>query len=252
MTRQGRRAGPAGEASRRAVTGGIIVTVVGSLAPRSHRRVARRPPRAAAGQLRRPSRYLDPGVPDHERALARRGTTLVGTVKSGALVDVLARGGWLDEAMSRGARLRAARDRRRRRPMERRSPPRSSPPSSSATAPAWTTTCSGGCRRRARITSSRSPAATSRSSPACCSARSGSPAGSAATAMLVVDRRARSRTRALVGGGASVDRATLMAVVYFGARAVDQRSPPLNALARRGRAAGRRPIRCRSPTRRSS
>src|SRR4051812_5488314 len=28
-----------------------------------------------------------------------------------------------------------------------------------------------------------------------------------------------------VGGGASVDRATLMAVVYFGARAVDQRSP---------------------------
>ena len=36
---------------------------------------------------------------------------------------------------------------------------------------------------------------------------------------------------ALVGGGASVDRATLMAVVYFGARAVDQRSPPLNALA---------------------
>jgi competence protein ComEC len=34
-----------------------------------------------------------------------------------------------------------------------------------------------------------------------------------------------------VGGGASVDRATLMAVVYFGARAIDQRSPPLNALA---------------------
>jgi competence protein ComEC len=35
----------------------------------------------------------------------------------------------------------------------------------------------------------------------------------------------------LVGGGASVDRATLMAVVYFGARVFDQRSPPLNALA---------------------
>jgi competence protein ComEC len=34
-----------------------------------------------------------------------------------------------------------------------------------------------------------------------------------------------------VGNGASVDRATLMAVVYFGARAADQRSPPLNALA---------------------
>jgi competence protein ComEC len=35
----------------------------------------------------------------------------------------------------------------------------------------------------------------------------------------------------LVGGGASVDRATLMAVLYFSARLIDQRSPPLNALA---------------------
>jgi len=35
----------------------------------------------------------------------------------------------------------------------------------------------------------------------------------------------------LVGGGSSVDRATLMAVVHFGARAIDQRSPPLNSLA---------------------
>ncbi len=34
-----------------------------------------------------------------------------------------------------------------------------------------------------------------------------------------------------VGDGASVDRATLMALVYFGARAFDHRSPPLNALA---------------------
>jgi ComEC/Rec2-related protein len=34
-----------------------------------------------------------------------------------------------------------------------------------------------------------------------------------------------------VGGGASVDRATLMAALYFAARAADLRSPPLNALA---------------------
>src|SRR4029077_7076527 len=33
-----------------------------------------------------------------------------------------------------------------------------------------------------------------------------------------------------VGGGASVDRATLMAVVYFGGRAMDLRGPPINAL----------------------
>ena len=35
----------------------------------------------------------------------------------------------------------------------------------------------------------------------------------------------------LVGGGASVDRATLMAVVYLAARAIDLRGPPFNALA---------------------
>src|SRR6185503_11715105 len=46
----------------------------------------------------------------------------------------------------------------------------------------------------------------------------------ASVAVLIVYAR-------FVGGGASVDRATLMAVVYFGARAIDQRSPPLNALA---------------------
>src|SRR5438045_352988 len=35
----------------------------------------------------------------------------------------------------------------------------------------------------------------------------------------------------LVGGGASVDRATLMAIVYCSARAIDQRSSPVNTLA---------------------
>jgi hypothetical protein len=88
------------------------VTVVGSLASdridewRAGRRVR------FPAVLRRPSRYLDPGVPDHERALARGGTTLVGTVKSGGLVDMLARAGWLEETMS-GARAFARRGHRR-------------------------------------------------------------------------------------------------------------------------------------------
>ena len=96
------------EGFRRAYSGGIVVTVIGSLAAdrigdwRAGRRVR------LPVTLRRPSRYLDPGVPDHERALARRGTTLVGTVKSGALVEVLQRGGWVAEAMS-GARAFARR-----------------------------------------------------------------------------------------------------------------------------------------------
>src|SRR5690349_7107864 len=34
----------------------------------------------------------------------------------------------------------------------------------------------------------------------------------------------------VVGGGASVDRATFMALVYFAGRAIDQRSSPLNTL----------------------
>ena len=41
----------------------------------------------APAQMRAPSCYLDPGVPDQRRVLARRGIALVGTVKSGALVE---------------------------------------------------------------------------------------------------------------------------------------------------------------------
>src|SRR5204862_3341678 len=82
------------------VTGGIVVTVAGSLATdRLDEWRAGRLVRMPV-QLRRPSRYLNPGVPDQERALARRGTRLVGTVKSGALVDLLERGSVLDEVMS--------------------------------------------------------------------------------------------------------------------------------------------------------
>src|SRR5207244_11966921 len=80
------------------VTGGIIVTVVGSLA--SDRLDEWRAGRLVLVpvQLRRPSRYLDPGVPEQERALAPRGTRLGGPVKRGALGDLLERGRVRDEA----------------------------------------------------------------------------------------------------------------------------------------------------------
>ena len=94
------KAGPAGSEKELATgTGGILVTVVGGLAAdrldewRAGRRVR------VPVHLQRPARYLDPGVPDFERALARRGTTLVGSVKSGALVEVLAGGGWWSETL---------------------------------------------------------------------------------------------------------------------------------------------------------
>ena len=59
--------------------------------------------------LRRPTTYLNPGVPDAERQLAWRGTALVGSVKSDRLIEVIARGDPLDEAAAsvRGAVRRA-------------------------------------------------------------------------------------------------------------------------------------------------
>ena len=54
--------------------------------------------------FRRPARYLDDGVPDQEREAALGGMTLFGSVKSGLLVSVLARGSRVDEA---AARIRA-------------------------------------------------------------------------------------------------------------------------------------------------
>ncbi len=108
---QGRASGRRFEALDRRdvrdVRGGILVSVAGDLAPsmigtwRQGRRV-RMPVR-----LRRPTRHLDPGVPDEERALARRGTTLVGTVKSGALVEMVAGGRpWTEAAAAVRARVR--------------------------------------------------------------------------------------------------------------------------------------------------
>jgi competence protein ComEC len=47
--------------------------------------------------FRRPARFLNDGVADFEDALARDGTTLLGTIKSALVVDVIARGGPVDE-----------------------------------------------------------------------------------------------------------------------------------------------------------
>ena len=107
-------AGPFGRRRRPAelaVSGGILVDRRRLARRRAHRRWRAGRRVRLPVQLRRPSRYLDPGVPDYERALARRGTTLVGTVKSGALVEVARRAaGWSTKRRPR-ARVRAPRDR---------------------------------------------------------------------------------------------------------------------------------------------
>ncbi|MGH9145325.1 MAG: DNA internalization-related competence protein ComEC/Rec2, partial [Vicinamibacterales bacterium] len=84
--------------SWRTTSGGLRASVTGSLVAahmngwRAGRRVR------FPVQLRRPSRYLNRGVPDDEVLLARRGVALVGSVKSAALVEVLDCGNWYEEA----------------------------------------------------------------------------------------------------------------------------------------------------------
>jgi competence protein ComEC len=56
---------------------------------------------AMMATFRRPARYLNEGVPDFERDLALSGTTLFGSVKSGLLVEVVARGSPMQEAAAR-------------------------------------------------------------------------------------------------------------------------------------------------------
>src|SRR5207248_2840968 len=60
----------------------------------------------------RSSRYLDEGVPDVELALALAGTTLLGSVKSGLLVEVVSRGTTIEEWAGRvRVRIRRASER---------------------------------------------------------------------------------------------------------------------------------------------
>jgi competence protein ComEC len=213
----------------RVVTGGVQATVVGALAAnsidtwRAGRRVR------LPIQLRRPSRYLDPGVPDFERALARRGTTLVGTVKSGALVEIVARGGVIDES---AAWIRAACRRSISTAVGRWDD------RSAAIVAAIVIGDRAGLddelQRRLQEAGTYHVIAISGGNIAVL-------AGLLIAAFRVAGMLGRVAMLAaigvlvayaqIVGGGASVDRATCMAVVYFAARVLDQRSPRLNVLA---------------------
>jgi competence protein ComEC len=84
--------------------GGVRLSVAGDLAlPLMGQWRAGRTVRVPA-TLREPTVYRDPGVPDEQRALARRGIALVGSVKSAALVELIARGSLMSE---RAAAFRA-------------------------------------------------------------------------------------------------------------------------------------------------
>jgi competence protein ComEC len=205
------------------------LTVVGALAPAGVGEwTAGRTVRVAA-TLRRPAFYLNPGVPDDRLALARRGLVAVGTVKSGALVDVDGRAGWRAEL---SARLRA----RVRHALRAHVAPHD------ATAAAIATAILIGDRAgldpdlEARLQAAGTYHVI---------AISGGNIAVLTVAMLGLARLVRVPHRAgcllvsvlllahaeLVGAGPSVMRATAMAVGYLVLRAVDQSAWSLNALA---------------------
>ena len=211
------------------VSGGVLLTVVGELARRQvddwH---AGRTIRAPV-QLRRPTRYLNPGVADEERALARRGVTLVGTVKSGALVEIVDEGSLVAHA---AFRIRAfARQ------------------AIAAAVGRWSHRSAGivtaiviGDRtgldpeveRRLQEAGTYHVIAISGGNIAILAGvtlagfRLAGVLGPAAMLTAIAGLIAYA---GIAVGGASVTRATLMAVVYFAARAIDLRAHPLNALA---------------------
>ena len=209
--------------------GGVRLTVAGVLAANRvgewrAGRLVRMP-----AELRRPSRYLDPGVPDEERALARRGTTLVGTVKSAALVEVVERGGWLSEhaAAARAFVRRAI---------------TTSVGHWSARSSAIVTAIVVGDRagldreleRRLQEAGTYHVIAISGGNIAILAGLTligFRVAGMLGRTAMLSAMAALLAYGYFVGGGASVRRATLMAVVYFGARAVDLRGAPANVLA---------------------
>ena len=179
--------------------------------------------------LRTAARYLNVGVPDAERALARRGTALVGSVKSGALVEVRAKGRWWDEG---AAGLRAAVRSAMTRHVGRHD---------AVAAAIGTAILIGDRAQMTREVEQRLQEAGTYHVVAI----SGGNIALLAVAVLAVLWAIRLRFAAgamvaltvlavhawVIGGGPSVMRATMMAAVYLALRAIDQRTAPVNAVA---------------------
>jgi len=216
------------DAAANPAQGGVLLTIGGSLA-------AEHLPEWRAGrkirvptEVHRVARYLDPDVADQERAMARRGIALAGTVKSAALVSVIQHGSLVDEL---AARARAY----SRRAIN------ASVGSFSSRAAAIVSAIVIGDRTglEPEVVRRLQEAGTYH-----VIAISGGNIALLAGFTLAVFRLAGVLGRAamlsaaaalvaygfLVGGGASVNRAVLMAVVYFIGRAWDLRGPPLQSL----------------------
>jgi competence protein ComEC len=211
------------------VSGGVRLSVAGALALtragdwRAGRRVR------LPALLRVPGRYQDPGVPDGRLALARRGVALVGSVKSGALVEVTAAGWWGAEA---AARIRGVARLAVRRHVGR----------FDAQSGAIVIAILLGDRvglddevqRRLQEAGTYHVLAISGGNIAILAGvllwllRLAGAGPRPASWITIV---ALAGYAGLVGGGASVERATLMAAIYLVARQAGHRGAPMNALA---------------------
>ena len=215
--------------TRRPTVGGVRLTVSGMAAAdlvdgwRAGRTIR------APVLLRKPTSYGDPGVPDDVRGLARRGVVLLGTIKSGSLVEIVAPGGIVAEA---AADVRAWARRTLGRYVG------SWDPRSGAIAIAILIGDRSGLsdvdERRLQDAGTYHVIAISGGNIAILAAillailrfinvPSAPSSGATIAALLFYGQ--------IASGGASVSRAVTAACVYLGGRMLDQRGPPLNALA---------------------
>jgi competence protein ComEC len=179
--------------------------------------------------FRRPARYLNEGVADFERDLALGGTTLLGSIKSGLLVDVVAPGNAIEEW---AGRVRA----RVRRAVNRWVSTRD--PLSGALVTAILIGDRAGLPIEVRDRLQRA------GTYHVIAISGGNIAILAGLGLLVLALAGiRGRPAALmaaagvclyavvVTAGPSVWRATLMAVIYLASKAIDHRTPPWQAMA---------------------
>ena len=210
-------------------SGGVSLTVSGVLAAGSIGEWRAGRTIRATATLRRPARYLNEGVPDFERMMARRGLSLVGTVKSAALVRIVSNGTWLDET---AASIRAGvRDAINRYVGSR-------DPQSAAIAIAILIGDRGSLdplvEQRLQEAGTYHVIAISGGNIAIL-------AGIVLALLWVLNIRGGWASSAAIvllaayafiaGGGPSVIRATLMACIYLGLRVIDQRTAAIHAIA---------------------
>ena len=209
--------------------GGIRVTVGGSAATDFLRAWRAGRTLRVPVLLRKPTAYHDPGVEDDVRALARRGIVLLGTVKSGSLVETVRSGTLVSEAAA------TARDWTRQQ--IRRYVGRWSGQSAAIAIAILIGDRSGLSdedERRLQDAGTYHVIAISGGNIAIVAAillfllrlvQLPPPASSALTIVALISYGE------VASGGASVSRAVTAATIYLGGRALDHRGPALNTLA---------------------